>query len=287
MIERRYGFLAGLDFARLPADRVAGSLASLGYQAVAWPLARFDPLITTLAERQALVHVTQVAGLRVSEWVLQLDYIHLDPAVRRQRLEHSQSAIRCVAEMDPSAPLNLFTGPAPWDPTAPRLGKDLPEGAAWDMLRAAFDVLVPQAEKEGVRLAIEPVFGHLAHDYYTTLPLLQWYPSPNFGVNFDPSHGILVGNDTAWVARQFGSRIFHVHLKDAVGVSGGLPGETFLFPLLGEGRVPWHDFFTALDFIGYNGYLTVEFESFIYYSQVLKNDPVAAARLSLELLRNL
>ncbi len=137
-----------------------------------------------------------------------------------------------------------------------------------------------------MQLAVEGVFGHLVHDYYTTLELLRHYDSPALGINLDPSHGVLVGNDIPWVIRQLGSRIRHVHLKDAVG-RPGMFGDTFVFPLLGEGVVPWADFFAALDDIGYEGYLTVEFESWDYYRQVLGSDPVEAARLSLQILARL
>jgi sugar phosphate isomerase/epimerase len=51
--------------------------------------------------------------------------------------------------------------------------------------------------------------------------------------------------------------------------------------------VPWADFFAAIDDIGYQGYLSVEFESWDYYRQVLGSDPVAAARLSREILGRL
>jgi sugar phosphate isomerase/epimerase len=288
---RRYGFLAGLDFAALPAARVADELATLGYVAVSWPLARFDPSTTSAADRRRLVDDTRAPGLVVSEWVVQLDFVHPDAAVRRERLGRAADALRAVADLDLGgqaipAPVNLFSGPAPWDPGAPRLGRDLTEGQAWDMVRAAFDVLVPLAEETGVDLAVEGVFGHLVHDYYTTLELLRHYDSPRLGINVDPSHGILVGNDIPWAVRQWGSRIRHIHLKDAVG-RPGMFGETFIFPLLGEGQVPWAGFFAALDAIGYRGHLSVEFESWDYYRQVLGSDPVAAARLSLELLRRL
>jgi sugar phosphate isomerase/epimerase len=288
---RRYGFLAGLDFAALPAARVADELATLGYVAVSWPLARFDPSTTSAADRRRLVDDTRAPGLAVSEWVVQLDFVHPDAAVRRERLGRAADALRAVADLDLGgqaipAPVNLFSGPAPWDPGAPRLGRDLTEGQAWDMVRAAFDVLVPLAEETGVDLAVEGVFGHLVHDYYTTLELLRHYDSPRLGINVDPSHGILVGNDIPWAVRQWGWRIRHIHLKDAVG-RPGMFGETFIFPLLGEGQVPWAGFFAALDAIGYRGHLSVEFESWDYYRQVLGSDPVAAARLSLELLRRL
>jgi sugar phosphate isomerase/epimerase len=151
------------------------------------------------------------------------------------------------------------------------------------MVLGAFDMLVPLAQDCGVDLAVEGVFGHLVHDYYTTLELLRHYDSPYLGINLDPSHGVLVGNDSPWVVRQLAGRIRHFHLKDAVG-RPGMFGQTFIFPLLGEGVVPWADFFAAVDEIGYEGYLTVEFESWDYYRQVLRSDPVEAARISLELL---
>jgi sugar phosphate isomerase/epimerase len=288
---RRFGFLAGLDFAAMPAARVAAELAALGYAAVSWPLARFDPASVSEAERRQLVQDTRANGLAVSEWVVQLDFVHPDVAVREARLARAAEALRAVAALDLAgqvvpAPVNLFTGPAPWDPTSPRLGRDLSEGQAWDMVRAAFDMLLPLAEEHAIDLAIEGVWGHLAHDYYTTLELFRHYDSPRLGINLDPSHGVLAGNDIPWVVRQWGSRIRHFHLKDAVG-RPGMDGETFIFPLLGEGKVPWADFFAAVDAIGYSGHLSVEFESWDYYRQVLVSDPVAAARLSMEILGRL
>jgi sugar phosphate isomerase/epimerase len=287
----RYGFLAGLDFVSRPAARVAGELAELGYAAVSWPLARFDPRAVSDADRRQLVADTRSAGLAISEWVVQLDFVHPDAEVRAERIRHAAACLRALADLDlggqaPPAPVNLFSGPAPWDPAAPCLGRDLSEGQAWDMVRDAFDVLVPLADEAGVDLAVEGVFGHLVHDYYTTLELLRHYDSPRLGLNFDPSHGILVGNDIPWAVRQWGPRIRHFHLKDAVG-RPGMFGETFVFPLLGEGQVPWAGFFAAVEAIGYEGYLSVEFESWEYYRQVLGGDPVAAARLSLELLGHL
>ena len=60
----------------------------------------------------------------------------------------------------------------------------------------------------------------------------------------------------------------------------GRDGEDFIFCLLGEGNVPWPEVFAALDQVGYEGALSVEFEAYRYYEQVLGNDPVAAAKLA-------
>ena len=54
----------------------------------------------------------------------------------------------------------------------------------------------------------------------------------------------------------------------------------FLFPLIGEGLVPWEAFFQTLDDIGYNGCCSVEFESFAYHNLVLKGNTEEAARRS-------
>ena len=60
-----------------------------------------------------------------------------------------------------------------------------------------------------------------------------------------------------------------------------------MFPLLGEGLVQWKEFFAALERIGYKGFMSVEFESFRYYSRILGNDPVKAARLCMSQLEQL
>jgi len=279
---RKYGFLAGLDFPDMTSRQVVIALAELGYQAVSWPLARFDPYQTTHMERKHLIQTTKSAGLQISEWVLQLDYICLDKSERSRRIKHSKDVIRTIGSLDPSPPINIFTGPAPWIPSSARLGVDLSEGQAWSILDEVFEQLLPLAETNKVYLAVEGVFGHLVHDYYTSAELLRRYPSPSLGINFDPSHGILYNNDIPWAIRQLDRHIMHVHLKDAVGKPGGLPGQTFIFPLLGEGIVDWMALSEALDDIKYTGYLTVEFESFDYYQKILKNDPIAAAKISMQ-----
>ena len=49
----------------------------------------------------------------------------------------------------------------------------------------------------------------------------------------------------------------------------------------------WSEFFAALEQIDYRGFCSVEFESFDYYRQVLRGDPEAAARLSMEQVTSL
>lgn len=279
MFEDRIGFMASLNLSGMPADKVAAELKRLGYGSVEWTLAHFNPRTKTAAERKAVVETTHDAGLAVSELVVQQDYICLDDAVREDRIALTIECIEACADAGIST-VNLFTGPAPWDPGAPRIPNHLSEGAAWDMLLDAFGRVVPVLERCQVHGAVEGVWGHLCNDYYTTRPLIDHFASPYLGVNFDPSHDVLMGNyDTGWLVRQWGKQaIKHIHLKDAIGIQeDGL----FLFPFLGEGRVDWRGMFAALGDIGYEGYMSVEFESFTYHNNVLKGDTVEAARRSI------
>jgi len=173
-----------------------------------------------------------------------------------------------------------MTGPAPWVPDPVIVGRDISESAAWEQVFEAYEAFIDAARQANVVLSVENVWGMVAHDFYTLKFLIDYFADPHLKVNLDPSHGILYGNmDVAWVVTQWGDRIEHIHLKDAIGVP--VMGQ-FVFPLLGEGLVNWKAFFAALDDIGYDGFCSVEFESFEYYRQVLASNPEAAAKLSLE-----
>lgn len=276
MFTKRIGFLASLGFGSMPAEDVVATLKEIGYHAVEWTSAHFNPRAKTTAELRELVEMTWNQGMAVSEVVVQQDYVCLDEGIRRDRILYTLEAIKACADTG-VAVVNLFTGPAPWDPCAPRVGRDISQGAAWDMVIDAFTQVTACLEKHKVYGALESVFGHLCNDYFTAKPLIDHFDSEFLGVNFDPSHDVLKGNtDTGWLVRQWGrDRIKHVHLKDAVGIP---QMGCFLFPFLGEGQVDWPGMFKALSDIQYEGILSVEFESFAYHERVLKGDTREAAR---------
>jgi sugar phosphate isomerase/epimerase len=281
---RIFGFLASLGFRSWPVDKVAGCLSELGYSSVEWTLAHFNPQ-KSRDELADLVRIPERYGLIVSEAVVQLDFVTLDQSTYENRVNLVAACITAASQAGIHV-LNLFTGPAPWDPKAPRLGSDISEGQAWDLVLGAFQRLVPLAERKHIYMAIEAVFGHLCHDYYTLQELLHHFDSEYLAVNLDPSHYQLYGNDIPWAVRRLAPSIRHVHLKDVVG-RPGLPGKDFTFPLMGEGTIDWTAFVDALDEIGYQGALSVEFEAFSYYEQVLEKDPKRAAALSMEQIMHL
>ncbi|MBA7499497.1 MAG: TIM barrel protein [Clostridia bacterium] len=282
---RKLAFMASLDFSSWEPKRVLESLSNLGYDGVGWTLAHFNPKSRSRRELKELVNLTKSYNLAISEIVVQQDVVSLDEKLRKDRIDLVKECIVAAGEVGIEV-VNLFSGPAPWDPNAPRIPDDISEGKAWEQVLEAYDEFVNLAEKYKVYLAVEAVFGHLCHDYYTTRELINSFNSEYLGINMDPSHYVLYGNDISWVVKRWGEKIKHVHLKDVIGTPG-VNGKDFMFPLLGEGMIDWKVFLKALDEIGYNGFLSVEFESFKYYRSVLKNDPAKAAEISMEQIKEL
>ncbi len=95
---------------------------------------------------------------------------------------------------------------------------------------------------------------------------------PEFGFNFDPSHLLWQFVDPVAFIRAFPDRIYHVHVKDAArtldgktGILGshlnfGDPRRGWDFRSPGRGQVDFEEIARALNTIGYEGPLSVEWE---------------------------
>jgi hexulose-6-phosphate isomerase len=222
-------------------------------------------------------------GVVISEILAQHDYVLKDENERKNSIDTTIEHIKRSADMGVNV-VNLFTGPVPWLEFPLKVGVNVSMTDAWNYVFGAFDRILPVAEKEGVKLAVENVWGMLAHDLYTNKYLIDHYDSENLGVNLDPSHDMLYGNnDEPFIVKSWGKKIFHVHVKDAVGVA---EGGKFVFPLLGEGNVDFPAFFRALNEIGYDGCASVEFESWAYRRNILGNSHAAAAKMCLDALKS-
>ena len=94
-----------------------------------------------------------------------------------------------------------------------------------------------------------------------------------FGFNFDPSHLGYQGVDYVKFIRTFHDRIYHVHMKDVwwgrgdgtVGVFGGHTSfgdarRNWDFRSVGRGQIDFESIIVALNDIGYDGPLSVEWE---------------------------
>jgi len=126
---------------------------------------------------------------------------------------------------------------------------------------------------EGVKFGLEVHPTEIAYDIITARRALDAVNDhPNFGFNFDPSHFIHQFVNPVFFIEEFPDRIFHVHVKDSrVELNGrnsilsshldfGDPRRGWDFVSPGRGDVEWDQLVRALNRIGYQGPLSIEWE---------------------------
>jgi len=187
--------------------------------------------------------------------------------------------INCIKEISEAGinVLNLVTAEIP---------EGMSEEEVWAILLDSFEKILKVAEENKVYLAVEAIGGLICRDYYTTRELMRRLPSDYLCITLDPSHYHFYKNDIPWCILNWGDKIKHVHVKDVVGVYGR-GGIDFLFPILGEGALDWVTILKSLEKINYKGALSIEFESYPYYVRCLKENPVEAARISMQSMNSL
>ena len=153
----------------------------------------------------------------------------------------------------------------------------------WPRFREVWPALVNCARDHGVRIGIEncpmlfsadewPGGKNLAHCPAVWRRMFDEIPSPNFGLNFDPSHLVWQQMDYLAPLREFAERIVHVHAKDCrldderlddVGILA-TPLEFHTPKLPGLGEVDWGRFLSVLGDTGYTGPVCIEVEDRTY-----------------------
>jgi sugar phosphate isomerase/epimerase len=143
--------------------------------------------------------------------------------------------------------------------------------------------IIREAEAYGVRIGIEncPMFftqdewpggKNLATHPAIWERMFEVFPTPLFGLNYDPSHMIWQMMDPIAPMYEFRERLHHIHLKDAklyperlhrVGIMAH-PLAYHSPKLPGLGDVNWRAFFTALTDVRYRGPVCIEVEDKAY-----------------------
>jgi sugar phosphate isomerase/epimerase len=138
--------------------------------------------------------------------------------------------------------------------------------------------IIRYAEDRGIKVGIEncpmlmpytwPFGVNLARTPAIWRRMFEVITSPNFGLNYDPSHLIMQMMDPVAPIREFGPRIFHTHAKDMridrhrLNEIGSLepPMSRSTAKIPGLGDVPWGHWIGALTDAGYDGPVCVEVE---------------------------
>ena len=280
----KIGFMPSGTMIPWEPEKMCAFVREAGYDAIELQSMLVNAFEDAEGRRGRFVAAAESNELLISELVSQRDFVVLDETERKTNIEAVLTDLRIAADMGIGV-VNLFTGPQPWLENPVVIGKNITTQKAWELVFDAFDTILPAAEALKIRIAVENVWGMLCHDFFTHKYLNSRYGSAYLGVNLDPSHDVLYGNtDMHFLVNGWGDKIFHVHLKDAVGVP---EANRFAFPLLGEGIVNWTAFFSALKGIGYDGCMSVEFESWGYIKTALSGRHEDTAKVSRELIDKL
>ena len=149
----------------------------------------------------------------------------------------------------------------------------------WPRFLKTWKPLVAFAEDHDIRLGIEncpmlysadewPGGKNLAMCPAIWRRMFHDIPSRHFGLNYDPSHPVLLRMDYLKPLREFAGTLFHVHAKDVlddpakfndVGILG-LPKEYHAPRIPGYGVIDWGRFMGALMAAGYDGPVCIEVE---------------------------
>jgi sugar phosphate isomerase/epimerase len=103
-----------------------------------------------------------------------------------------------------------------------------------------------------VRLALEPHFNSRLMTLEDFRYVFKHVNSPQVGITVDTGHFYKAGVDMPALIREFGKKIFNIHLKDHIGMQS-VP--------IGEGEIDLKGIIKTLDEIGYEGALAIEIES--------------------------
>ncbi len=204
------------------------------------------------------------------------DYIWGDgdpAAVNERAIQEMKDTARAAQKFGVDV-VNGFTGSSIWHliysfpPNPPHM-----IDAGFDLLAERWNPILDVFGECGVKFALEVHPTEIAFDIYTAQRALEALDNrEEFGFNFDPSHLIWQGIDPVEFIRAFPDRIYHVHVKDAITTLNGRTGinsshlnfgdhrRGWDFRSPGRGGVNFEEIIRALNDIGYDGPLSIEWE---------------------------
>ena len=198
---------------------------------------------------------------------------HEPEAAREWAVETMKQTARAAQHMGVEV-VNGFTGSSIWHLiySFPPVPDEMIEDG-FELLAERWNPILDVFGECGVRFALEVHPTEIAFDLVSAQMALEALDCrEEFGFNFDPSHLQWQGVSPVAFIDEFSDRIYHVHMKDSsVTLDGrtgilssylnfGSYGRGWDFRSLGRGDVDFEEIIRALNRIGYNGPLSVEWE---------------------------
>ncbi|MBK8093303.1 MAG: sugar phosphate isomerase/epimerase [Verrucomicrobiaceae bacterium] len=226
--------------------------------------------VTTLTKTHAqdILGQCQDQGIRISALGYYPNMLDPDAETSRVAVAHFKKVIAAAPKLGLSN-VNGFVG-RDWT-------KTIDEN--WPRFLKIWKPIIQHAEDHGVKIGIENCPMSFTRDEWPAGKNLFTTPqiwrrafndidSPNFGLNYDPSHFILQDMDPLSPLAEVKSKLFHLHAKD-VKIDRKALNEVgrFDFPLKwhqpripGYGDIDWGKFMAELMSIGYDGPVCIEVE---------------------------
>ena len=204
--------------------------------------------------------------MHVSALQLAQNHISADPAQRAKENAYFVKAIEMAGQLG-----------VPYIGTCSGKDTQKPFLAQVDeIVRVYNEKYFPACEKNHVRILWEPWPGgpNLAVSPVGFEALFKGFGnSPYVGLQYDPSHLVWQMMDPIAAAREFADKIYDVHLKDTEirwevlrrgGINPVNRAQWWSYRLPGLGSIPWAEFFTVLQRVGYAGAMSIEHEDALY-----------------------
>ena len=196
-----------------------------------------------------------------------------EEGVRTRAAERMKDTARAAAKLGVRQ-VNGFTGSSIWHQIYSFPPNDYDElERGYEEFAERWSPIMDVFDQEGVKFGLEVHPTEIAYDFVTTRKTLDAIDNREaFGINLDPSHFAHQFLDTAQFALEFSDRIYHVHVKDskkrldgrrsilASHLNFGEEARGWDFVSPGHGDVDFEELFRALNRIGYQGPLSIEWE---------------------------
>jgi sugar phosphate isomerase/epimerase len=237
----RFGVSAWI-YGDAPLERTLARIAAAGYDGVELPGEpdRWRPAeLRRMLRDHGLAPVALTASCMLET---ERDLAHPDPRVRGIAVDYVRRSIALAVEIEAPLVQMLASG-------EPRLAPLETRDAEWAWSVAGMQAAAAEAERAGVRIAVEPLNryeGYLVTSTADALAYLDAVGSPAVGVTLDLFHANIEEPDVPASIRAAGARLWHVQVADSNRRG------------LGHGHLDIAAALAALGAIGYAGALVVE-----------------------------
>lgn len=213
-------------------------------------------------------------GMKVSAYSIGNDFVQNDQAEREKQIGMVNKGTDTACRLN-TKNLRIFSGSA-------KNGITFDTARAW--IVEGLKECAKYAEEKGVTLVLEN-HGLFAGKGDQVRGIIDEVGSEYLKANTDLGNFLLVNDDPLNAVKALNKRVGFVHFKDFKSVSNdqpgydGMDGKRYQGTVLGEGQVPMKEIVEYLSGIGYDGFLSIEFEG--------TGDPVTGTVKSIEYAKSI